>query len=141
MPSKHYDGRARKAVKTVVEGVTLDSEWEANVYRHLLKLFDQEYIICHSPINVLPASKHFPVLNWRCDFQLLLPWRKTPLYIEAKGVCDDKFKVLMQTLSYTKPHVIDNLIVVHSECNHRIGTTIRTVDIHTMYQFLQRLKG
>lgn len=138
--SRHYDSRVHKPVKTMVEGIEFDSEFEANVYRHIRMLFPKELVTCHEPLLVLPESAHFPALHWRCDFKLTLPNQKSPYYIEAKGVNERSFKLTLQALSFTNPKALESLLVVHPDIGIKIGRTIRTVDIHILYQFLQRLR-
>lgn len=141
MTARRYDSRVHKPVKTLVEDITFDSGFEANVYRHIRMLYPKEYITCHEPILLLPESAHFPALSWRCDFKLSLPWKRHPFYIEAKGVNDRSFKLTLQILSFTAPEIIENLLVVHPDIGIKIGRTVETINIHILYQLLQRFRS
>ncbi len=119
----------------------MDSEWEANVYRHIRMVFPKEAVRCHEPILVLPESPHFPALNWKCDFQVAVPGRSHPLLIEAKGVLTRELKLILQAIAHSNPTAIENLIIVHSEIGVKMGRTLRTVNIHVLYQTLLAIKS
>ncbi|MBW4473257.1 MAG: hypothetical protein KME45_23215 [Stenomitos rutilans HA7619-LM2] len=138
--ARTYDGRVRKPVKELVEGIQFDSQFEAQVYRHLRMLFPKEQITCHEAVPILPETPYFKGRDWKCDFKVTLPNRWQPIYVEAKGVNTAEFKLLLQTLGYTNASVIQNLLVVHSEIGIKLGKTIQTVNIHHMYQYLLRFK-
>ena len=85
-----------------------DSQFEGEVYRTIVNYFPRESVLIHKKLQLTDS------ITWAIDFQVQgLP---NPLYIEAKGYCDDTFKLKLKLIKDMHPAIASNLyLVVSSE--------------------------
>ncbi|MGB3535434.1 MAG: hypothetical protein WBA13_18190 [Microcoleaceae cyanobacterium] len=127
-----------RAKKIKFGGVTFDSEFEFKVFNILKDNFELKTIDAHFPVCVRPQTQWFKAQNWRVDFRIKLPKvlnNSEYLYVEAKGIIQQEFKEKMKNLSYFRPDIFENLVIV-SPVNQCIVQGFNTVKIHDLSSFL-----
>lgn len=127
-----------KAKKVSYGGVVFDSQFEFNVFNALRSAFSATAIEVHTPLTVRPRTRWFKSQEWKVDFRVALKDSvnsSSQLYVEAKGIIQDDFKEKLKNLSYFRPDVFENLVIV-SPTARKILIGINSVTIKDFTDFL-----
>lgn len=124
--------------KCTLNGLTFDSHLERDVYLRLCAHLDPKDVLHHQsaryePVLISSPTKRFPKWEWRCDFHI----PKLQLWVEAKGVVTDEWKLVVHALDCLNPSALDNLIVVSNVGGKRIADKLYTVDLDRLSAYLK----
>ncbi len=130
-----------RAKKITWGGISFDSEFEFKVFNTLRTYFGTASIKVHVPLVVRPETAWFPEQLWKIDYVVRIPPESlsndSSLYIECKGIIQEDFKEKMKNLSYFRPDVFENLVVIAP----KVQTIVRgfgTLDLYALEGFLDK---
>lgn len=103
--------------------ISLDSQLEMKVYQDLIKDIDYQFIEREPRIELLPKSGETAATIMRPDFSInpgfdaveCLDGRSWPVYVEAKGVVTQHWRLRVNLLLSLHPHTFGQFIVVSND--------------------------
>jgi hypothetical protein len=128
-------GNKYGAVRVSYEGKTFDSQLERNVFIVMRSTAPFMLVNCQESVLLLPKTDTFPEMRHKIDF--FLP--EHGIYVEAKGVRTDDWKLRMKILNYTNHDVFKRMLIVSEKAGEKCWNKCYTVDYAGLQQFVKRI--
>lgn len=116
---RHYrDRQGNICEKKADDTLLFTSKFEGEVYRTLASQVNPSWIRVQQSLIIKPATPRFPERTWKCDFRVQPPSHiyYPTINIEAKGLVNRDFRIILEQLEYFTFEEFERLWVILPRC-------------------------